>query len=57
MKTLSSNGKRIWQVFGHAHGYPYGLTVTVEADTIEEAHEDGEQRLDEVVYVREIAQW
>lgn len=47
--------EKTFQVFGHLHGYPWGFNKIVKAKTIEEAHEEGELLLDEVVSVREIA--
>ena len=40
-----------YRAFGHQHGFPWGREVTVEAEDLEAAHEEAEQRLDEVVYV------
>ncbi|AKG94491.1 hypothetical protein [Delftia phage IME-DE1] len=51
MNTIVYPEFKKYRAFGHAHGYPYGLTVTVEAEDIEAAHEEAEQRLDEVVSV------
>lgn len=47
---------KLFQVFGHMHGYPWGVTRTVEAETIEEAHEEGEHMVDEVISVKEISE-
>lgn len=46
---------KTFQVFGHLHGYPWGINKVIQAETIEEAHEEGEAILDEVVSVKEIA--
>ena len=46
---------KTFQVFGHLHGYPWGINKVIQAETIEEAHEEGEALLDEVVSVKEIA--
>ena len=45
---------RLFEAFGHMHGYPYGVNRSYECDSIEEAHDLAEGDLDEVVYVREI---
>lgn len=52
---MTEKALKTYQVFGHMHGYPWGFNKTVQAATIEEAHEEGELILDEVVSVREIA--
>lgn len=47
---------KTYQVFGHKHGFPWGFNKVVRCATIEEAHEEGELLLDEVVSVKEIAE-
>lgn len=47
---------KTFQVFGHKHGYPWGFNKVIRCATIEEAHEEGELLLDEVVSVKEIAE-
>lgn len=46
---------RLFQVTGTLTGYPWGLTKTIEADSIEAAHEEAEALFEEVVVCREIA--
>ena len=46
---------RLFQVTGTLTGYPWGLTKTIEADSIEDAHEEAEALFEEVVVCREIA--
>lgn len=49
--------EKLFHAFGHLHGYPWGVTKTITAATIEEAHEEAESMLDDVVTVTEIPTW
>lgn len=40
-----------YRAHGSLHGYPWGVTIVVEAETIEEAHEIAEEQLAEVKQV------
>lgn len=37
-----------YRAFGTRHGYPWGVTIVVEAEDIVEAHEVAEEQLDTV---------
>lgn len=36
---------------GKRHGYMWGVKIVIDADTIEEAHEEAQEQLDEVTRV------
>ena len=55
--TISiSNSPRYFAATGTLRGYPWGKTVLVEAETIDEAQEEAESLLDTVVGVKEVTQ-
>lgn len=40
-----------YRATGALNGYPWGVTLVIDADSIEAAHEEAEDRLDEVISV------
>lgn len=49
-----STKSRLFEAFGHLHGYPWGVTRSYEAGTIEEAHDIAEGDFDDLISVKEI---
>lgn len=51
---MPATQSKLFEAFGAFNGYPHGVRRLIEADTIEEAHDIAEEKLDEVIYVSEI---